>query len=217
MYKTKDFIIGATLLALVLLPGLACAPEIMSPSLNTTKSDIPNYLTYNDESGIFSIDYPEGWEAGRWNLEEFGYETTAKEGLNRLKSGLPIQNHYTIFAAFKWVQNHIVASVFIYLDGRFLGDPYRTIDEAATREKQLCPDFVELSRTQATVDGRESMIWEWEGTLAQAKEPTKKYHLELYLPTNLSIWEVSCSADSDNNTQWQNEFETIAGSLHIYY
>ena len=217
MYKTKGFIIGATLLALVLLPGLACAPEIMSPSLNTTKSDIPNYLTYNDESGIFSIDYPEGWEAGRWNLEEFGYETTAKEGLNRLKSGLPIQNHYTIFAAFKWVQNHIVASVFIYLDGVFMGNPHYSIDEEIESRTRTHPDFKELSRTQTTVDGREATIWAWEGTFVEAHEQAPSYHLEQYLKTDKAIWVVRCSVDSDNATEWQNEFETIVRSLRIYY
>jgi len=216
MCKAKVFIIGA-IVTLVIIPGLACYTPVTSPSPHTTKSNIPGYLTYIDESTIFSISYPEGWEAGRWNLEEFIYETTAKEGLSRLESGLPVHNYYTIFAAFNWVQDKIVASVLIHLNGRFLGDPYRTIDEAEMGQKRSCPDFVELSRTQATVNGREGTIREWEGTLAQGEDQIKEYHLELYLPTNLAIWQVSCSADSDNNTQWQNDFNNISRSLKIYY
>jgi hypothetical protein len=217
MYKIKGLITGATLLILVLMPGLACYTPVMSPSPHTIVSDIPGYLTYIDESAIFCISYPEGWEAGRWNLKTFVYETTAEEGLKRLESGLPIHNYYTIFAAFKWVQDKIVASVFIHLNGRFLGDPYRTIDEAEKGQKRTCPDFVELSRTPATVNGREGIIREWEGTLAEGEDQIKEYHLELYLPTNLAIWDVSCSADSDNITQAKNDFDTIVRSLRIYY
>ncbi|UCH50850.1 MAG: hypothetical protein JSV54_07510, partial [Chloroflexota bacterium] len=216
MQKIKGLIIGTTLLILVLMPGLACYTPVMSPSPHTIASDIPGYLTYIDESAIFSICYPEGWEAGRWNLETFVYETTAEEGLKRLESGLPIHNYYTIFAAFKWVQQEIVAGVFIKLSGRFLGDPYRTIDEAEKGQKRTCLDFVELSRTPVNVNGREGTIREWEGTLAQGEGQIKEYHLELYLPTNLAIWEVSCSADSDNSTEWQNTFNNIVRSLRIY-
>lgn len=197
--------------------GLACYIPVMSPSPHTIASDIPGYLTYIDESAVFSISYPESWEAGRWNAKEFIYETTAEEGLKRLESDLPIHNYYTIFAAFNWVQDKIVASVFIRLSGRFLGDPYRTIDEAEKGQKRTCPDFVELSRTPATVGGREGIIREWEGTLAEGEDQVKEYHLELYLPTNLAIWEVSCSVDSDNVTQWQNTFDNIVRSLRIYY
>ena len=207
----------AILLILILIPALSCYTPVMSPSTSATKSDIPGYLVYKDKSGIFSISYPQGWEAGRWNLEEFIYETTAEEGLNTIKSGHPVQSFYTIFASFKWVQDEIVASVFIRLNGRFIGDPYRTIDEAEKGQKRTRPDMVELSRTEVTVNGKQGVIREWTGTNTSAEEQVKEYNLELYVPTDRAVWIVSCSADSDNVSEWQPYFNNIARSLKIYY
>ena len=218
MLRPKSIVIGAALFALILVPGLACynwlPPE---PPPEAIVPDAPNYYTYNDSSGVFSIDYPTGWEAHRYEGQLFGWGTYAKDGLDRLKSGLPVQSKYAIFEAFKWVQHHIVASVFIYLDGVFMGNPHYSIDEEAELMMRTHPDFWELSRTPATVDGREATIWAWEGTFTEAHEQFPSYHLEQYLATDKAIWIVKCSVDSDNATEWQNEFETIAGSLRIHY
>ena len=212
MYKTKGFILGATLVLLVLTIGIpACYIGLEPTSL--TESYVP--FTYTDKSGVFSISFPAGWEANRYERRSFSWGTYAKDGLNRLQAGLPVQSHYQIFEAYKRVQHNIVASVYIDVRAVFWPKPYTIDDEAETR-KGTHPDFKELSRTETTVDGREATVWEWQGTFPQA-EQAPSYYLEQYLATDKAVWIVKCSADSDNITQWQNEFETIAGSLKIYY
>lgn len=217
MYKIKGLIIVATLVVLILMPGLACyswlPPE---PPPAAIVADAPNYYTYNDSSGVFSIDVPVGWEASRYEGQSFSWGTYAKDGLNRLQSGLPVQSHYTIFAAYKRVQHHIVASVYIDVRAVFWPKPY-TIDDEAESRARTHPDFKELSRTETTVDGREATVWAWEGTFPEADEQAPSYHLEQYLATDKAVWIVKCSVDSDNVSEWQNEFETIAGSLKINY
>lgn len=219
MDRAKVFILAVTVLTLVLLSGIGCLIGLMPAPPQRQDSvpsvDIPGYMTYYDKSAIFSVSYPEGWEADRYEGRTFGWNTTAKEGLSRLQQGLPVQSHYTLFNAYKWVKYEIVASVYINLDGVFMGNPHYSIDEEMESRKRTHPDFTELSRTQTTVDGREATVWEWMGTFPEAHEQTPSYHFEQYIATDKAIWIVKCSGDSDNVTEWQNDFDTIARSLRI--
>lgn len=216
MCRTKDFDVVAVLLALALMLGsisLACGTTPTTPPAPPELGMPANYTTYTDRSGLFRISYPADWEGGRWQYGEWGEIKGAKEGISRLQSGLPVEYHHTIFYGKNSVQDEMHAYMFISLEPVFEGKPCFYFDNKVERTRMTYDDFRELSRITTTVDGREGIIWEWEDTWPE--EQVKQYHMELFLPTDKAVWVVSCSANSDNFTMWQNDFNTIVRSLRI--
>jgi hypothetical protein len=220
MYKTKGFIIGVTLIALILIPcsiGLACGtkpsqtPTSLSPTL--TKSDIPNYITYTDKSGLFSISYPVDWEITSSETTLFGKNTS--EIINRLQSGLPIDGFSVIFFGGKPYQGAYDPYIDIGVEPVPAG--MSTLDQILESNNQSAidtyPDYRELSRVKTTVDGREAVILETEGSIPQ--EQYAFYTIQSYILTDQTVWVVTCGSRPENSDKWKNDFDTIVRSLRI--
>jgi len=227
MYKTKGLLIGAILLTLVLIPGLACGAKPAQepaevPSKPPTGETLPapteittadNYTTYTDEARVFSISYPADWEADFSLIQ--GLEQNAKDALNKLKSGQPLEDSTMVFlcghrtkTAFEPNMNVSVVPIV---------SKTATYDQIIAEELQsqakIYQDFQETFRLETTVDGRKAVISEWEGT----PEKTRLHFLQLYTVKDRTVWIITCISLASDFSQWQNDFNTIVRSLRIYY
>jgi hypothetical protein len=217
IYKTKGFATGAVLFSLVLIfssIGLACsASPTQAPTSPPvlTESEIPNYITYTDEPGLFSISYPSDWEVNQGAMKAF--PPSAKIVTN-LKAGVPVEGMgFMLFAGRRTLTGHGASlSVVVMpvpagtstLDG--------AVDAVMEVEREGFPDLIELSRTKTVVDGRQAIIVEWQGTLQQVY---KQHYIRLYTIANKTVWLVDCAADDIDYNLWQSDFSNILGSLRI--
>jgi hypothetical protein len=237
MYKTKGFITGATLLALILIPcsiGLACganqvqepasAPPITEPATlpSTTpqlseetppKPEITaDYTTYTDESKLFSISYPSDWETALSRMPELRSKT--KEYINKLKSGIPVEQASTIFFAGRRTATAYDPAVSITVEPMLEG--MVALDQMVESEvrgvKQVILDYRELSMVKTTIDGREATIWDYEGTMAGQ---SKLHFLTMITLVDRTTWVVGCATSTDDFSEWENDFNTIVRSLRI--
>ena len=227
MYKTKGFILGATLLALVLIPGLACGAEPATPPSTTpqlpeetpstdglaTGLEIPaNYTTYTDQSKLFSISYPADWETAQSLMPELNTKT--KEYINKLKSGVPVEQASTIFFAGRRTATVYQPALSITVEPMLEG--ITTLDQMVESEvrgvKQVILDYQELSMVKTTIDGRQATIWDYEGTMAGQ---SKLHFLTMITLVDKTTWVVGCAAPIDDFADWENDFNIIIRSLRI--
>jgi hypothetical protein len=217
MCKAKGLVAGALFLALVLMPGisLACGakPETPPPpptSLEATVSD--NYTIYTDESGLFSISYPSDWSLSLAFLASLGQDT--KPAISNLQSGLPVEKATVLFTAGRRTATGYEPNTNIVVEPP--PEEISTLDGMVEAEVQIAqkgfPDYQEFSRTKTTVDGREAIILDWEGTPQTGK---KLHFLQMFTLVDKAVWSVTCTALPDDFGQWQNVFQTIVQSLRI--
>jgi hypothetical protein len=240
VYKTKRFIIGATLLALVLISGsisLACGTEPaqtpaeqqpVSPAAPQlpeeaepppTMSEITtNYTTYTDDAQLFSISYPSDWELGLSSIADF--DNTVKHAISEIKSGAPIERPSMLFLAGQpTAEGGYSPDVNIYVEPVFAVNPTEglaTNDQMVEAEirglNTYVKDYNEFSRIKTTIDGREATIVDYEGTFAGAE---KMHRLLMITFAGKTVWIVTCSSTVEDFATWENNFNTIVRSLRI--
>jgi hypothetical protein len=188
--------------------------KILQTQPSLTPSEIADYnTTYTDESGLFSISYPSDWETTPPQITEIG--KNAEEAINRLQSGLSVQEFSLIFIAGQPTATGYEPAMNIALDLVPTGiSPLDQIVESYIQMKiGNYPDLQELSRIKTTVNGREAIILEMEAT-SYLKQCTL-YFLQLFMLTDKAIWVVTCSSTSANPMKCQYDFNTIVRSLRI--
>jgi hypothetical protein len=238
MYKAKGFIIGATLLALVLISsniGLACGTkpaqtpteqQPVSPvaSLSPEVPQLPeeaeppppkpeittNYTTYTDESNYFSISYPPDWET---SLSHIGVlEEDVKKAIDNLKTGMSVTSPTIIFFAGRRTANGFEPSVNIVVERVFEDTLDLFVQSMIGAAKRSLLGYRELSRVKTTVDGKEATIVEWEGVF---KEQGKRHYVQMFMLIDGTVWTVTCTAFPEDFAQWENDFNTILKSFKI--
>ena len=215
MSKTKGFIMGATLLALVLITGLACGvkPAQTPTSLPPSELEIPaNYTTYTDESNLFSISYPSDWETALSLIP--GLEQNAKEVINNLKKGIAVEELSTIFFAGRRIKTVYEPNINILIESApaWVSTHDEMIEAEVRGVEMIFPNYHEISRINTTINGREATIFEWEGALPQKD---KFHYLQMFTLVDKTIWAVTCTAFPDDFAEWEQDFDTIVRSLRI--
>jgi hypothetical protein len=231
MCSTKGFGIVAVLLALVLTFGgmsLACGakpatvPPPSPPLPAETPTSLPpistepeisdNYTTYTDEAKYFSISYPSDWEMALSSFADL--EEKAKETISNLKSGLPIESANAIFLAGRRTATGYEPNLNIIVEPVPEGvSTYdQMVDVRVEGAKNAVQDYREFSRVKITVDGREATIIDSEGT---PEGQGKLHFLQMYMLVDKTTWVITCTALSEDFTNWENDFHTIVRSLRI--
>lgn len=212
MSQTKGFVIRAALLALAVIPGsitLACGAM---PATTPLSLEIPaNYTTYTDESNVFSISYPSDWESA---LKPLGLEQGAKQAATDLKAGIPVEKTTFMFFGGRRPSTGSEPNLFVVVEPLPAGT--WTLDGAVEaemeKEKAGWLDLRELPRIKTTVDSREAIILEWQGT---DEEVGKLHNVQLYTIADKTVWIVTCMAIAGNFAEWENDFNIIVRSLRI--
>jgi hypothetical protein len=209
MYKIKGFIIGATILTLVVVSGsmgLACgtppAPPLQIPA---------NFTTYTDESDLFSISYPADWE-----VVQPSDETTLgiiKKAKDDLKSGVPGTVTTIIFLARLQTETAYGQSVYIALEPI---DDIPRLSRAVAGEVEglslVYKNYQEFSRVNTKIGGRAATIIDWSGT-----GPVKgdQHCLEMITVVDKTTVLVNCTASPEDFAERQNDFNTIINSFRV--
>lgn len=237
MHKTKDFIIGATLLTLLFMNsvGLACdtqpaqtpteqqpvspaaplSPEV--PQLPEEAEPSPpmpeittSYTTYTDESNYFSISYPPEWEV---SLSLIGVpEEDIKKTIDNLRTGMPIASPTIIFFAGRRTADGFMPSVNIVVERAFEDTIDLFVPSMIEATKKYFSDYREFSMVKTTVDGNEAIIVEWEGVL---KEQGKRQYVQMFMMLDGIVWTVTCKTFPEDFARWENDFDMIVRSLQI--
>jgi hypothetical protein len=228
MCKTKGFITGAKLLALVVILGsvsLACGakPEQVPstpPQLTEetppapTETGIPaNYTTYTDESNLFSISYPADWETAWSALEKIN--KNVKGTVANLKAGIPVEKDTLIFFAGRLTAAGYGPSVNVGIEPVPAG--ISTLDQLVEAETRVAKigmrDYREISRVKTEVDGNEAIIIENDGTFPGFG--IKKHYLGMITMIDGTVWTVTCTGLPENYSEWEDDFNIIVRSLRI--
>ena len=224
VHKTKGFIIGATLLALVLISGnigLACgtepaqAPTSLPPLSN--ESEIPaNFTTYTDDLKLFSISYPSDWETALYYIPDLEKDT--KEIINSLKTGLPIERPGAIFIAggkecISCLSVNIVVEPILEQIPKGVSALDQMFEAAIVGTKiERLQDYREFSRVKTTIDGREAAIVDCEGMVPGTG---KRHYLMMITLVGKTAWLVTCCSTAEDFATFENDFNTILRSLRI--
>lgn len=197
------------MIALLVIGGLllgACAPTSVS------EPPIPaNFITYTDESGLFSISYPSDWELALYLLE--GLEEITKNIITSIESDAPVERLGYIFFAGLPTDTGYMPNVNIGVESLSRVISHDEMVEANIRSlKSLAKDYHEFNRVKTTIDGRIATIIEYEFVV-----PTvgNCHFLAMVTLVGKTSWIVTCGARPEEFSNWKDDFDSIVRSLRI--
>lgn len=210
---------GATVTKTVTLPATTVTQSapmktiVQTQTITVTlsaESTIPSQFSTFTSEGLFSISYPPDWEPVQSVVEEL--ETWAKELLLDIDAGLPVDQVTAIFIAglpyfSGWSPN--INITIQSLTGQTINLDMM-VDAAVEGVRVYIDDFKEYSRINTTVDGRDAIIIEWEGTI-----PTlpKTRVLQMHTIIDKIDWIVTCTPPSGEFGEWEEVFYNILNSF----
>lgn len=180
-------VIAIVIIGVILgIPTRAVEPERPIPS---------HFATYTDDTGRFSVSYPQDWEPALSLIEQ------VDQGTIVFLAGVP--NQGGVFPGF----NIVVEPLPLIM---------RTHNALVTAQiegiKAAFPDYHELSRVRTTVDGRTATILVWQGTLPYTA--TCRY-VTMMFSIGGTGWYVTCVTVPDEYWKWEDDFDAIVRSLRI--
>jgi hypothetical protein len=213
--------IVGTILTLVMVlsieAGCLRPSDIRMPPTTTTETaeafQIPNnYTTYTDEASLFSVSYPNQWEPVS-DLATISTQT--KNAINAIKSGLPIENASILFIAGLKTMTGYIPSINIVVEPSPTG--VNNNDQAVQSEllglKQVDPNYQEVARTKALVNGKDAVIVEYKAHFSSTGQ--LMHNLIVVCLSGKTIWVLTCSAFDTDFSQWSSDLNNITRSFKI--
>lgn len=200
------------LLSSVILASLITLSGCNNKKATSEPEIPPNYTTFTDEQGLFSISYPPDWEAALSTIPDA--EAAVKDILTAINSDAPVENAHVIFYGGLPIETGYSPSVNIVVEPvpGLVVTHNQMVEAEVNGVKYYVQDYHEFSRIKTTVDGREATIIEWEGTYPQYG---KGHTLQLLVLVGKTAWIVSCVPPSGEYDKWEKDFEAIVRSLRI--
>jgi hypothetical protein len=174
-----------------------------------------SFAIYTDESGYFSISYPEDWtlfpsnhtEAKSWEFSRDFFKSYTPETY----SGVD----YVFAVVSPKVSGINPAKVTVIVESMKLEGLY-TLDEIVNSKtdhtKSLIQGEYDFSRTNTDIDGKRWAVINWEYKDTRWGEN----HSTLMLTTvDDLIWAVVCEATIEDFNEFKNDFNTMSRSLRI--
>jgi len=208
-------------LAIVLLVGIVfviaagvigCAgKETVAPTPEPTIP--PNFTTYINDAGIFSISYPDDWEAPLWLVEDV--EQWLQEYITSINLDLSIEKTQMLFIAGQPIEDGWYPNINIVVEPRpgGMSSLDAVLEEEIQGLKSIITDFQELSRSKTTVGGEEAAIVEFEGFFSDMDEV---HDLQMYIIKGKTIWVVTCTAGPDDYSDFEATFYSALRSFRIW-
>jgi hypothetical protein len=193
--------------------GEAASPTPTATITSTPQLGIPSdFTTYTDDAGIFSISYPQDWEAPLWALGDV--EQSVKDYINSVDLSLPVEEAHVLFLAGQPMEGGLDPNINIVVEPRPV-DMW-TLDSVVEWEVQglesFATDFHELSRSKMTVGGKEAATIEYEDTYQGVKD----HFLQMFIPTEKNVWTITCTTGPEKYSGLENTFYDILRSFRIY-
>lgn len=199
------FIVGL----IIVVPGCA-QEEIQKEAI--VEPEIPTHFsTYTDEMALFRISYPPDWETALSIIEEA--REYIDEAIRNIDENLPMGKVSFLFFAGLPIETGYMPNVSIALEPLPLG--VSTNDEYAEAGiqgiKSVIEDYHKFTQIKTTIDGREAIIIEAEGTFPGLP---KTHTLQMYIIQGKNGWAVTCTSIGEFS-KWEDDFYAIVRSLRI--
>jgi len=195
----------------LLLLSLSCAPPELEPT-QTSEPPIPAHFTTYTSEGLFSISYPPDWVPATSIMEELFEET--KEWMESIDPEASLEGISMLFLGGILTEEGYYPNVSIGIGPRSVG--YWELDEIVEVESQWGREYLqkyrEYSQVRTVVDGRDAIIVDCEDY--DPDMGTWRY-LQLYMTKDKFLWVVSCSAESDDFSDYEDTFSDIVRSIRI--
>jgi hypothetical protein len=201
-------IIGSLVLA-----SIGCSPNQSSPTPSFIEPVIPsNFQTYTDETQLFSISYPQDWEAAPETLGDTNQYV--REKIKRIDEGLPVDQFSIIFqAGLPYSEDTYYPAFNLVVEPNVWNSHYEVVKAEISSLQSMCEDYQELSRIETVIGGREATIMEY---LATVPETFFAGHfLVMCLETNKNVWSMTCITNLEDFDSWRGDFQSIVRSLRI--
>ena len=215
-------------LVIILLCGLliSCGPSryiygdtetVWKPTQIPTKTLAPlptNFDTYTDENKTFSISYPSDWEVDITILHE--KRIPREEWLESINDQLDIGQSVDVFFV------GVPCGIDCYHPScGIVVEP--TVDIKSIEEydaiampylKSVVEEYHDISREITVIDGRESIIREYELTLGGVPI----HSLDLWTINGDMVWLVGCAIRPErvDYTEYEDDFHNIVRSLQLH-
>jgi hypothetical protein len=195
----------------------------------TTETQVPGNFTTYTIGGLFSISYPSDWELLNYLIKDL--ETMVQDILLSINSGLPLDKVSYMFAAGLPSDLGWEPSINVVVES--LPFPVSSLDEAVDVEiagiqntvdvyddvHYSVETYIEISRTNVVIGGREATILHWEGIIEQDSVS----NFQMFMLLDNVVWIITCTPPSLGRTHypsgageyedWEDDFYDIMNSF----
>jgi hypothetical protein len=188
-----------------------------TPSSSTTTQPflIPdNFTTYTDENSLYTIAYPNQWEPMS-EAELTAMYSQAKDTINSIKSGLPVEKASMIFAAGLKTSTGYYPSAVIVVEPApaLVLNNNLAVQAEINGLKQMDPNYQEISRTKLTANGKDETIVEYKGHFTSSN--TLMHNIVLISLSGKTIWTITCSATDADFTLFSDDYNNSLRSFQL--
>jgi len=197
----KRMLLSIPVVGLLLLSACG-APSPTPPSVS--ESVIPaHFTTYTDETGLFSISYPQDWELG----------LSLIEGKTIFVAGKPYRDGYNPNVSILLLPYKQTLLIPYQPTGDSTWKLEDFVETKVQEEIMLFEEYRENSRTKIVVGGKEAIVLD-----SQSQFPgigTIRW-LKIYMRDDKLVWMVICGGLPDTNfSDFETDFHAIVRSLRI--
>lgn len=192
----------------------------MTATADTEWTVPTDFETYTDENKTFSISYPYDWEVDLSIMPEL--EILNKQMLNDIdpQSEMFDDVHMVFYAGVPCgtACYHPICTMSI----ESLGD-INSIQELNAYQmmslKSFVEDYEEVSHETTIIDGRESIIIEFEATYEFNGPPMRMHMLNFNTYKGNMSWSLSCGLVPDiaDYVDYEDDFYNVVRSLQLHY
>jgi hypothetical protein len=203
------FVVTALLLTCV----AGCSSAGAKTTTTTEAFQVPaDFTTYTDETGLYSIAYPNQWEPV---ADIAGFSANVKQALNDLNTGANLDAASMLFLS------GLKNSTGYYPSVTMVVEPASVLmlnnDIAVQAEvngiKQGTTNYQEVSRTKLSINGKSAAIVEYKANFS-ATTPLMHDYLLVCL-SGKTIWTVTCTAMDTDYTSYSADFDNVFKSFQI--
>jgi hypothetical protein len=197
---------------ILLAAGAAACSGDQIITVSTPEPAVPaDYITYTSKPGLFSISYPPGWEVKQSSLLDM--EQAAKDYIDDIAANLTLADVSVLFfASREAATGNLTLNIVIEPVSPNVLTHDQLVEAELKGIRQVAEDYVQVSRTKTTVDGREATVIDHEYTLPNA---TRVHLLQMIILVDRVAWIVTCAAPPDEFAGHEPEFQSIVRTLRI--
>ena len=212
--STRPRIIGSVSLAIVaalvgslwpLMASFTTLPEVPETSIPKT------FETYTSE-GFFSISYPPDWKPNISIIQVV--EEVIKEGLEDLDMGIQTEDTQLVFIGGEFFPDYVFPCVAVFVEPKTFWPLGTIVENTSQWAKNNDQEYVEYSRFQTTIGGRQAIIQTYQGSDVDS---LLTGYTNAYIVAEKFVWTVSCMCDREDLNENIDTFNNIVRSLRVEY
>lgn len=212
----KQCIIFAAILSLLfsMVAIVGCQQEVKTawpvPTLEPELEIPAHFITYTDESGLFSISYPPDWEL---NLEQMEASYQEVQKIVRTETGLSIEETLLLFLAGRRVDEALDPNVNITLTPNRDLHSLDDMAEQMREEAAFYEEYQPIKELRTTVGGKEAIIVDAEFVFPGI--PGRTRSLQLFVIQDEVVWSITCSTGPEQFPAEEETLHQVARSFRI--